>query len=70
MRRPDTLSSGSVSKHQLTSGLFKVFVKPTGIWIQRLVSLSPASNKRTVFFGFSLKRFAKTQPADPAPMII
>ena len=25
--RPDTLSSGSVSKHQLTSGLFKVLVK-------------------------------------------
>ena len=38
--------------------------------IQGLVSLPPASNNKTLILGLDESLFAKTHPADPAPIII
>src|SRR5579859_4630378 len=65
--RPLAPASGSVSKHQLTDGSAKVLPKPSGMWIQRLVSSPPASSKITRVPGSSERRAAIVQPAEPAP---
>ena len=40
-----------------------------GIWIFHVQSLGPASSSITLLSGFADRRFASTQPADPAPQI-
>jgi hypothetical protein len=37
-----------------------------GLWIVSMSSFPPASIKRTEVPGFSVKRLARTQPAEPA----
>ena len=59
--------SGTVSKHQLTLGRSIIFQNPTGMWINGLQSRPPASSRRTELPESRLKRFATTQPAEPAP---
>ena len=39
------------------------------MWIFHVQSLGPASRRITLLSGFAERRFARTQPADPAPHI-
>ena len=55
----------------------RLYVRAAGIWIfhwshfvPRIVSLGPASRRRTFELESSVNLLAKTQPADPAPTII
>ena len=62
-------SSGSVWKSQFTVGSFRVFANPTGMWIHMFLSRPPASRRATRARGSSDRRWASTQPAEPAPTI-
>ncbi len=42
---------------------------PAGAWMNTLESLAPASSRHTLTAGFSVRRDASTQPAEPAPTI-
>ena len=46
------------------------FRTPPGICIQGLVSFPPASNNKTLILGLAESLFARTHPAEPAPIII
>ena len=70
MERPLTLSSGSVAKFQLYTGLFSSLVNPAGMAIHMESSFGPASSSSTLVPAFSVSRLARTQPAEPAPMMI
>jgi len=43
---------------------------PAGMWIISDLSRGPASRSRTLFCGSADRRLARTQPADPAPMMM
>ena len=55
----------------------RLYVRAAGIWIfhwshfvPRMVSFGPASTRRTLELESSVNLLAKTQPAEPAPIII
>ena len=66
MRRWPVPSSGSDEYSQLAAGLSINLANPTGIrdqgWLSR-----PASSTSTRCLGLADKRFARTDPAEPAP---
>ena len=41
-----------------------------GVWMNGESSGPPASSKRTLIFGSAERRLARTQPAEPAPMMM
>ncbi|MDT4871045.1 hypothetical protein FQZ97_1061530 [compost metagenome] len=52
---------------------FLVFIgmeKALGIWISTLRSLPPNSRTSTEVPASSVRRLARTQPAEPAPMMM
>ena len=57
---------------QLTVSLLNGYANAAGIWIFQFHQLSepPASIKSTLIDGSSVRRFASTQPAEPAPTTI
>ncbi len=69
MRRPPVLSVGSVENCQVTDGSQSVLVKPAGTWIHGLRSGGPASSTQTRAALSSESRFARMEPAAPAPTI-
>ena len=70
MERLFAFGSGSVAKFQLYTGLFSSLVKPAGMLIHIDLSGGPASSSSTRLFRSSVSRFASTQPAEPAPMMM
>src|SRR5215831_3765653 len=67
--RPSRWGSASVQYAQSISLRARVR-QAEGRWMSGLVSGPPASRRSTVVAGSSVKRWASTQPADPAPTII
>ena len=66
-RRPPRPGWGTLSKFQLKMPSGAVAAKPSGAWMKALVSGPPASSRQTETAGFSLRRLATTQPAEPPP---
>jgi hypothetical protein len=66
-RRPPRCGSGSVAKPQSYFGMFIGIDSAAGIWISSERSEPPNSSSSTREFSSSVSRFAKTQPAEPAP---
>ncbi len=69
-RRPSSPGSGAVSNPQLKRGMFIGIDSAVGMRMKMLRSLPPASSSRTVVSGSSVRRFASTQPAEPAPTMM
>ena len=62
--------NGRVGKNHANFGFPRSLPKPRGMRIMRLLSLPPASSSNTRFAGFSERRLASTQPAEPAPTMM
>ena len=68
--RPSRAGSGSVDIPQLKRFVFIGIESAVGILMKIDLSSPPASNSNIFTLLSSLKRLAKTQPAEPAPIIM
>ena len=66
-RRPPRPGSGSVWNRQSYFSMFIGIESAEGICTKIERSPPPNSSRSTVFAPSSVRRFASTQPADPAP---
>src|ERR1043165_7820615 len=55
---------------QVKVGWSSIFIKPAGMWISGFQSRPPASIRSTRVLGSSVSRLARTQPAEPAPIMM
>ena len=69
-RRSLMLGSGWDQKPQLKRGMFMGICSAVGICTNMLSSLPPYSSRRTELPASSVRRLARTHPADPAPTMM
>ena len=62
--------TGYQPRGKVLGGSSSINASPAGQWISTLLSTGPASSSATLIFGSSERRAAKTQPAEPPPMMM